>query len=183
MENKVLSDPDLLQRAREYDHQALAQIYETFSPRLYRYAMRLLGDQNLAEDCIAETFNRFLNALQDSLGPENYLQAYLFRMAHNWITNFYEREPPPTEELTDEHRDEQASPEEDAYQRQRRECIQVAMQQLTPDQRQVISLKYLDGWENDEIARSIKKPVGAVKSLQHRALASLQRILQKEDLI
>lgn len=183
MENTVLSDPELLQRARKYDHQALSQIYETYSPRLYRYAMRLLGDQNLAEDCIAETFNRFLHALRDRHGPENFLQAYLFRMAHNWITNFYQREPSPAEELTEEHWDGQDGPEEDTHRRQRRECIQAALQQLTPDQRQVVALKYLDGWENEEIARSIKKPVGAVKSLQHRALAALQRILQNEDLI
>jgi RNA polymerase sigma-70 factor, ECF subfamily len=183
MENNVLTEPELLQCAREFDHQALAQIYEAYSPCLYRYAMRLLGDQNLAEDCIAEVFRRFLTVLRDKRGPENFLQAYLFRMAHNWITNFYQREPPPTEELTEEHGDEQAGPEENTHRRQRRERIQAALQQLTPEQRQVIALKFLDGWENEEIARSVKKPVGAVKSLQHRALAALQRILQNEDLI
>ncbi len=52
---------------------------------------------------------------------------------------------------------------------------------LTPEQRQVISLKYLEDWTNEEIARSLNKPVGAVKSLQHRALGSLRRLLLKEE--
>ena len=49
------------------------------------------------------------------------------------------------------------------------------------EQRQVIVLKYLEDWTNEEIALALDKPVGAVKSLQHRALAALQRILIKED--
>ena len=52
--------------------------------------------------------------------------------------------------------------------------------QLTPDQQQVIALKYLQGWQNEEIAKILRKPVGAVKSLQHRALARLEKILSTE---
>jgi RNA polymerase sigma-70 factor, ECF subfamily len=183
METNLNSDPELLQRARQLDHQALAQIYDLHSPGLYRYAMRLLGDQVLAEDCVAETFSRFLQTLQANRGPENFLQAYLYRIAHNWISDYYRREPGPAEELTEELQDDQADPEEDTNQRQRQERLRVALQQLTPDQQQVIALKYLDGWENEEIACTLKKPVGAVKSLQHRALGTLQRILKDKDLL
>jgi RNA polymerase sigma-70 factor (ECF subfamily) len=56
-----------------------------------------------------------------------------------------------------------------------------ALEQLTPDQREVISLKFFEGWENAEIAASVNKPIGAVKSLQHRGLAALKRILLDED--
>jgi RNA polymerase sigma-70 factor (ECF subfamily) len=41
----------------------------------------------------------------------------------------------------------------------------------------VVALKFLEGWENEEIARALNKPIGAVKSLQHRALAQLHKIL------
>ena len=51
---------------------------------------------------------------------------------------------------------------------------------LTPDQRQVIALKFWHDWENEEIARALHKPVGAVKSLQHRALNALERYLQDQ---
>lgn len=176
------SDPELLELARQFDAPALTRIYDSFSPGLYRYAMRLLGDQNLAEDCVSETFSRFLQALRDRRGPDSYLQAYLFRMAHNWIVDQYRRDPVQPDELTEEHLDENADPEKDAWQRIHQERLRMEIKKLTPDQQQVIALKYLEGWENDEIAHSLRKPVGAVKSLQHRALASLQRILNCEDL-
>jgi RNA polymerase sigma-70 factor (ECF subfamily) len=89
MATALALETDLIQRARQYDRQALAQIYDLYSPGLYRYAMRLLGDQSLAEDCVSETFSRFLQALRGRKGPQNYLQAYLFRMAHNWIADQY----------------------------------------------------------------------------------------------
>jgi RNA polymerase sigma-70 factor (ECF subfamily) len=183
MENNVPSDPDLLDLARKFDHQALARIYDTYSPGLYRYAMRLLGDQNLAEDCVAETFSRFLKALQDRRGPDNYLQAYLYRVAHNWIVDQYRRNKIQPVELTEEHLDENADPEKDAGLHLRQERLRMALKKLTPGQQQVIALKYLEGWENEEIARALKKPVGAVKSMQHRALATLQRTLGSEDLL
>lgn len=177
------SDPELLQRARQLDSQALAYIYDTYSPGLYRYAMRLLGDQNPAEDCVADTFTRFLQALQDRRGPENFLQAYLYRVAHNWISDFYRRQRMPTEELTEDHHDPQTGPEEQTSHNQHQGYLRSALTKLTPDQQQVVALKYLEGWENEEIARALKKPVGAIKSLQHRALAALQRHLQNEDLV
>jgi RNA polymerase sigma-70 factor (ECF subfamily) len=52
---------------------------------------------------------------------------------------------------------------------------------LTADQRQVIALKFLEGLDNEAIAEVLQKPVGAVKALQHRALASLRRILLSEE--
>jgi RNA polymerase sigma-70 factor, ECF subfamily len=183
METNLNSDPELLQRARQFDQHALAQLYDIFSPGLYRYAMRRLGDQNLAEDCIAETFSRFLQAMQSNRGPENFLQAYLYRIAHNWISDYYRHEPPPAEELTEEIRDAEIAPEESAEQHVRQKRIRSALKQLTPDQHQVILLKYLENWENEEIARAMKKPVSAVKSLQHRALAALQRNLRNEEMV
>jgi RNA polymerase sigma-70 factor (ECF subfamily) len=58
--------------------------------------------------------------------------------------------------------------------------VRSALALLTPDQRQVITLKYLEEWENEDIARALNKPVGAVKSLQHRAIESLRRLLRRQ---
>ena len=183
MDNQVPSDTELLELARQFDHPALARIYDTYSPGLYRYAMQRLSNQDLAEECVAETFSRFLQALRAKRGPENFLQAYLYRMAHNWIVDHYRREPMQPRELTEEHRDENANPEVDTSRHLRQEGMRRALGKLTPDQQQVIVLKYLEGWQNEEIARSLKKPVGAIKSLQHRALASLEKILNREELL
>jgi RNA polymerase sigma-70 factor (ECF subfamily) len=53
------------------------------------------------------------------------------------------------------------------------------LDQLTPDQRQVILLKFVEEWKNDEIARALQKPIGAIKALQHRALNSLRKLVKE----
>ena len=59
---------------------------------------------------------------------------------------------------------------------ERRE-VRLALFNLTAEQRQVIVLRFLEGWQNEEVAAVLKKTVGAIKALQHRALASLRRDL------
>jgi RNA polymerase sigma-70 factor (ECF subfamily) len=174
----VIPEQELLTQAGQFDTRALAEIYDLYSPRLYRYAMRLLGDDCAAEDCVSETFSRFLKALQAGKGPRDYLQAYLFRTVHNLVVDHYRRQR-PTEELADDLPLAENT-EDAAYQNLRQSRVRAALHKLTEDQQRVVSLKFFEGWENEEIARTLHKPVGAVKSLQHRALAQLQKILLDE---
>src|SRR5512140_358374 len=88
-----VTDQDLLRRARLLEEQALAEIYDRWSPGLYRYALRLMGDADLAEECVSDTFRRFLEIVKNGRGPRDYLQAYLYRTAHNWVTDQYRRNP------------------------------------------------------------------------------------------
>ncbi len=172
------NEQELLRLASQRNPTALAEIYDTYRPGLYRYAMRLLGDACLAEDCVAEAFARFLKALRARQGPRDHLQAYLYRIAHNWIVDLY-RDQEEVCELSESLHGEEHT-EEEAARRIRQKQMRKALRSLTPDQQKVVSLKYLEHWSNEEIARVLHKPVGAVKSLQHRALASLLRLLMEE---
>lgn len=172
----------LLERAKRFELQALAEIYDHYSPGLYRYAVRLLGDAGTAEDCVAETFTRFLQALQMGKGPDTYLQAYLYRMAHNWITDYYRRQAPAPLPLDlGLNLSGDSNPDREAIAKIQADQVRAALALLTPDQRQVIVLKFLHGWKNDQVAAALEKPVGAVKSLQHRALKALRRILSAPE--
>lgn len=171
----MIPEQELLTKAGQFDTRALTEIYDLYSPRLYRYAMRLLGDDCAAEDCVSETFSRFLKALQAGKGPRDYLQAYLFRTAHNLVVDHYRRQP-LTEELTDDLPNVEDT-ENAADHNLSQNRVRAALHKLTEDQQQVVSLKFLEGWDNDAVAKALNKPVGAVKSLQHRALAQLQKIL------
>lgn len=178
----VSPEAELLKRARGFELQALAEIYDHYSPGLYRYAVRLLEDESMAEDCVAETFSRFLHVLQAGKGPHTYLQAYLYRMAHNWITDYYCRQPPPPLSLDlGLNLPADSNPDREAIARIQAEQVRAALTLLTPDQRQVIVLKFLHGWKNDQVAAALEKSVGAVKSLQHRAIKALHRILSAPE--
>ena len=176
------SEKARLRRARRLEQETLAEIYDLLSPGLYRFAVRQLGDPSRAEDCVADTFRRLLDALRAGGGPRRHLRAYLYRVAHNWITDQYRREfPGPLSQAADVRSDPLHEPSYGAERELERERVRAALARLTPDQRQVIVLKFLEGWSNQEVARSLGKPVGAVKSLQHRALASLKRVLIGKD--
>lgn len=174
------NDQDLLHGAKQFDLPALTTIYEQYSPMIYRYAYRLLGDASLAEECLADTFDRFLHALSRGAGPKTNLKAYLYRIAHNWITDRFRSNRPAESEIPEEIQDERADRPDEVTRALDRETLRNALQQLTPDQQQVIVLKYVEEFDNDEISKILQKNVGSVKALQHRALASLRRLLVDE---
>ena len=175
-------DKEILERAKNFETQALEEIFDCYSPGIYRYALRLLGDTELARECMAETFSRFLNALKRDGGPDNYLQAYLYRIAHNWVTDHYRSNLPMTLAFDSiSLTDSKDKPEQVVEERLSRHQLRQALALLTPDQRQVVTLKYLEEWENEAIARALNKPVGAVKSLQHRGIEALRRILSRYE--
>jgi RNA polymerase sigma-70 factor, ECF subfamily len=166
------------------DQQTLAGIYEKFSPALYRYACRLLGDQDQAEECVAETFSRFLGSLRGGRAPDN-VQAYLYRIAHNWITDQYRRAPAPEsldhDGMDDIYADPQQNPAGLAQQNLEQNRLREALRRLPPDQRQVVVLRFLEELSHEEAAGVLGKNVEATRALQHRALAALRRMLIEEE--
>lgn len=172
----------LLERARIFDQAALGEIYDEFSDALFAYAFKQVGDSQTAEDMVAETFKRFLIALERGGGPKEHLRAYLYRITHNLITDLYRREPPPSLELDEERLVEKSGdPSGIISDLQEVDLVRRALKLLSPEQRQVIVLRFLEGWTSQEIAQVMEKSLGAVKALQHRGIAALQRILIFEE--
>ncbi len=180
-EMNASDERQLLAGARQLDANSLAAVYDRYSPAIYAYAMRLLGDASVAEDCVSETFSRLLKALKHGQGPVEYLKAYLYRVAHNWITDYYRRQPPPTEELDEEMPDRDPGPERQADDRMLAARTRRALLLLPPEQREVIMLRYYEGMELEEISASMGKTLGAAKALQHRGLTSLRKMFSEEE--
>ena len=177
-----LTEQELLKGAKYYDLAILEVIYNQYSPGLYRYAMRLLGEDCQAEDCVAETFSRFLKAIRSGHGPNDHIQAYLYRIAHNWITDSYRRQPPPPLDLDDLLNSDSDDPLEiQAGALLEQQQVRLALRSLTPDQRQVISLRFIEGWDHEAVAAALEKSAGAIRVLQHRALETLRKILLQEE--
>ena len=173
------TEQDLLNGALNYDLPALSAIYDLYSPGIYRYAMRLLGDDCLAEDCVADTFSRFLKVLRSGQGPQDHLQAYLYRIAHNWIIDSYRRQPLLPLDLDDSLSiGENLQLETEAETRLEEHQVRLALRSLTPDQRQVIMLRFMADMSIQEVANKLGRTEGSVKALQHRGLQSLARRLQ-----
>ncbi len=173
----------LLERARQWDEAALAQVYDEYAPTLYRYVYRRTGHQETAQDIVSQTFQRFLVSLKHGGGPTKHLSGWLYRVAHNLVVDFYRRQPadPPTP------LDKVAAPavpprtETAVVHEEKVARVRAALQSLTPLQQQVIVLRFLEEKSLKEVAQIVERTVGAVKGLQHRGLQTLQHILQEED--
>ena len=174
----MVKEQALLRGARELDEPALSTIFETYYLPLYRYIYQHLRHRATAEDLTAEVFSRMLEQLAKGRGPDQHLRAWLYRVAHNLVIDHARRQVHRDHDPLDEG---MVSTEQDvemevhgAIQRER---AVTALQRLTPAQRAVIILKYLEGYTNQEISSMLDLSVGAVKALQHRGLASMRRYL------
>ncbi|OGO36273.1 MAG: hypothetical protein A2W35_09760 [Chloroflexi bacterium RBG_16_57_11] len=164
------------------DRQSLGEAYENYQDELFRYAYRFLGDSVLAEDCVSETFCRVLKAIRFGLGPVENLRAYLYRVAHNWVTDYYRGQPQKQLPLDAElHGEPEANPSQVVGELIEREHIRAALLQIPPDQQQVLMLRFVEDQSHEEVAAIMGRSIQATRTLQHRALVSLRQLLTLEE--
>lgn len=160
----------------------LAEIYDLHHPSIYRFIYRQIGDVDISRELASEVFCRMLQALKKDAEMIQHLVPWLFCTARNLVIDHFRRQQfrnhlPFREELVESPNNTAEAAAFRVSARQMRD----ALQELTPDQRQVILLKFLEGLSNQEVADALLKPVGAIKSLQHRALCALRDLLVPEE--
>jgi RNA polymerase sigma-70 factor (ECF subfamily) len=173
----------LVRGARGGDADAFAGLFEYFHGPVYRYLLARLGNRSEAEDMASEVFVEAARRVRDFDGGGAAFAGWLFTIARNDLFDRgralsrrvvepvsnppdFETEPDPADSVLD---------------RLDADRVRKAMDQLTEEQREVVLLKFASGLSNEETAAAIGKPIGAVKSLQHRGLAALRRVLEEES--
>lgn len=168
----------LVARAQQGDSSAVAEIYERHHAAIYRYVFYRVGDEGTAEDLTAAVFVRVVESIDGFVYRDRPLLTWLYTIARNAVIDYRRRAGAAEtvsldEGLLDGQQDVEQAAERALSVRQ----LAAAMGHLTEDQRQVVILKFVEGMSNEEVATILGKTVGAVKSLQHRALLALHRIL------
>ncbi|MCB9134330.1 MAG: sigma-70 family RNA polymerase sigma factor [Anaerolineales bacterium] len=172
---------DALNGLREMNPQAISTIHSFYYPDIYRFASFRLNDVHLAEDLTAEVFMRLLVAVKEGHGPRTTLRGWLMATASNMINDYYRKSyRRKTEELSDELRADAPSPLVRVEIQERHKAVHAALEKLTPDQQNILSLRFSSGYSLEETAEAIGKNINAVKQLQFRALAALRRHLGDE---
>jgi RNA polymerase sigma-70 factor (ECF subfamily) len=138
-----------------------------------------VGNAALAEELTADVFVRMVERLHTYREQGRPILAWLYTIAHNRVIDHQRRQARqqwlPLDEALEAGED--AGPHQAAEARENRANLLVALETLTEAQRQVVLLKFMEDRSNAEIAAILGKDEGSVKSLQHRALASLRRVL------
>lgn len=178
----LLQEWELIRRAQALEEEALAALYQTYYPKVYSYAFLHLGDVHAAEDLASEVMLKVLESLRSYRFKGLPFAAWVFRIARNKLIDLHRRRRRRGEvSLGEALSATLANPQALAERTLERGQLQVALKYLTDEQRQVIVLKFIEGLDNASIARILDRSEGAIKSLQHRALNALRRILTREE--
>jgi RNA polymerase sigma-70 factor, ECF subfamily len=173
---------ELVERGQQGDRAALEELYLLHFDRIYSYLHMSVGSRHDAEDLTTQTFVKMLEAIGRFRWQSVPFSAWLFRIAHNLAMDHFRasRRWQPEEEIPESAQGEEASAEEQALESLGEAGMLELIERLSPEQRQVLTLKFVFRFSNGEVAAILGKTEGAVKSLQHRALASLQRHVTRE---
>ncbi|HSP71236.1 MAG TPA: sigma-70 family RNA polymerase sigma factor [Gaiellaceae bacterium] len=173
----------LVERAQQGDRDALEELYLIHFDRIYSYLHVSVGNRHDAEDLTTQTFLKMLESIGRFKWQSAPFSAWLFRIAHNLAMDHFRaaRRWQPEEEPPEPPADESTSAEMGALDSIGRKSMLELIQDLSPEQQQVLTLKFVFNFSNGEVATILGKTEGAIKSLQHRALASLQKQLEKRE--
>lgn len=170
---------DLVAAAKKRDYRALSKLSTYYYPKIYRHMLYKVSNREDAEDLTSEVFVRMVKSLQKQRGSFN---AWLYQIANNLAIDYYRKRARNREVSLIEEFSEHAPVQSDETERiLERKDLEKGIGTLPDDQRQTILLKFMEGYDNKEIADIMHRTVGAIKALQFRALNNLKNVLQGEE--
>jgi RNA polymerase sigma-70 factor (ECF subfamily) len=179
----VQEEESLIQRAQQRDQVALTQIYEENFDRIYRYIVLKIGDRTEAEDMTQQVFLKALQSIASYKFKGLPFSSWLYRIAHNQIVDYLRKKSKRLTVPLDESLPIPATggdPKHITERKMQIEEVVVATRKLTAAQREVISLRFAGELSISEVAGVMGKSEGAVKALQHSAIAALRKVLTVE---
>jgi RNA polymerase sigma-70 factor (ECF subfamily) len=172
----------LVERAGQRDQAAFAELYDQFLSPVYRYVFYRVSNRADAEDLSEQVFLQAWAAIDRFRWQGKPFLAWLYALAHNLVIDS-RRRAKPAQSLDDVEfplDPESPSAAQAMIQWLDAELLAAAMSRLTPDQQQVIKLKFVEGFDTSQVARLMDKRVGTIRALQLRALQSLRRELERQ---
>jgi RNA polymerase sigma-70 factor (ECF subfamily) len=171
----------LVERGQQGDREALEELYLLHFDRIYSYLHMSVGNRHDAEDLTTQVFVKMLESIGKFRWRSAPFSAWLFRIAHNLAMDHFRANKrwQPEEEVPEPDPGDGSAAEEEALEAIGRQSMLELIEKLSHEQQQVLTLKFVFNFSNAEAATILDKTEGAIKSLQHRALASLQRQLER----
>jgi len=156
----------------------LASLYDEYFDRIAHYIYVRIGDRNEAEDLAGDVFGKALESLKSYKERGIPMQAWLFRIAHNALVDHLRKKgrvtTVPIEGVTIMTREDPVAVTEKNIEMEK---VSEAMQKLTPEQREVVQLRFFGGLSSKEVGAILRKSDGAVREMQRAAVEKLRRLL------
>ena len=171
----------LVELAQTGDGEAFSELYEAYFDRVYRFVFFRVADDLLAEDLASQVFLKAWENLH-RYRPRGPFLAWLYAIARNAVIDHYRTRKQVISlddaapiAAQDEKLDDRLQLEFDV------KALRAAMQHLTQEQQEVITLRFLADYDTTQIAAEMGKSEGAIRALQMRALQALGRVMKKEQ--
>lgn len=182
MELTKLEVEKLVIRAQRGDESSFSELFDYFYPKISRYISFRVNNED-AEDLTADVFLKVVDKLKkyEKIGKGTF-SAWIFRIAHNLVIDFYRKKKellqltdPETGAIKFDIPDSALNPHESSIQQEEHDKIREILHSLSDNNREVLQLKFLEGFSNQEIAGIIGKTEGNVRVIQLRALRELRK--------
>ncbi len=172
-----IDDNTALEQAVQGDSDAFGLLYERYVTRIYNYIYYRIGSSYDAEDLTERVFMRALRHIGSYNNRGVPFSAWLYRIAHNLVANWYRdnsrrKEIPLDDGVLTTH--QSSYPEHEVQQAEERERLLHVIRKLPSDRQQLVILKFVDHLSNAEIGQIMGRTEGAVKSLYHRTLLTIR---------
>jgi RNA polymerase sigma-70 factor, ECF subfamily len=177
------SDAELLERVRQRDETALAELYDRHAGLVLSVALRIVGDRELAEEVLQDTFLRCWQHAGSFQSLHGSVVGWLMGITRNRAIDLLR-----SRQHKARQREQGTLPEADVLGTQGapdeaeavlvRQAVAGALADLSLSQRQVIELAYFGGMTQTEIARATGEPLGTVKSRTRIAMEHLRGSLR-----
>jgi RNA polymerase sigma-70 factor (ECF subfamily) len=162
------------------DSNAFARLYDSYVDAIYRFTFFRVSDEPLAEDLTSQVFLKAWEKLGNYEMRGLPFGAWLFRIARNLIADYY-RARREVASLDSDDAVAVAAPDDvhsEVAQKVDMDTLLAKLEHLTDDQRQVLILKFVEGFATEEIAQVMGKNAGAIRALQMRGLQSLAELVE-----
>jgi len=181
VESNPADEPwNLVRAAQGGDTDAFGALYDRYVDVVYRYVLFRVGDRTLAEDVTSETFLRALRSIGSISYQGRDVGAWFVTIARNIVFDHVKssryRLEITTAELAD-NREVTDGPEQEVLTDATNAELLRCVAQLGDDQRECITLRFIQGLSVAETAARMGRNEGAIKALQHRAVRRLAQLL------
>ncbi|MDW8296171.1 MAG: sigma-70 family RNA polymerase sigma factor [Raineya sp.] len=194
---RVQKEFELIKKAQQGDHNAMTTLMKRYNKALYYVILKIVRNVDDAEDITVETFVKAFQSL-DKFRFEHPFSSWLFRIGTNHCIDFIRRKKrieiisiDQFMKQTDEKNsdkdefndviDEAQNIEANSIKNQQIEVLRLLINKLPTNYRKVLTLRYFEDMDYQQIAEELNIPMGTVKAQLYRAKELLNELIRKHE--
>jgi RNA polymerase sigma-70 factor (ECF subfamily) len=167
----------LLAKAQKGEQAAFGEIYNLYFKKIYQFIYYRVSHKEIAEDLAEEVFLKAFTKLS-SISQNSAFLGWLYQIARFQVIDYYrEKKSTVALEEIENTLEYEANVVDFVNLQQQQKVLLKLIKELSPEQQIVLKLKFFEDLENIEIAAVMDKTEGAIRVIQHRAIAKLQELI------